>query len=89
MYYGLPVGLTIAGGTVTIRRNVDTYAESFFDDDWEDEEEVRNVENTCVDCGEQSVGDACAQCGMPLCVMCAECGAGFCELHPDKNFKGF
>jgi len=61
----------------------------WYDDDRDDEEGAWNIENACIDCGEQGVGEVCGQCGMPLCVQHAETGAGFCSRHPDKNFKGF
>jgi len=56
--------------------------DGFGDEDWD-------FEKACINCGGQSVGDVCAQCGMPLCPMCGECGAGFCHDHPNEHFQGF
>ena len=72
---------------MTNRRNLDSYTEAFYDDDWG--EDVSDPLNACIDCGAEGIGEVCGQCGMPLCVMHAETGAGFCSQHPDKHFRGF
>lgn len=38
-------------------------------------------------CGRPSCAEACEQCGRPLCPMCYELGAGFCDEHPDANYQ--
>lgn len=38
-------------------------------------------------CGQIACREACEQCGIPLCSMCFETGAGFCDLHPDENYQ--
>ena len=37
-------------------------------------------------CAALTAGDACDQCGAPLCPMHAEGGAGFCNKHPDVDY---
>ena len=37
-------------------------------------------------CGREIAGE-CQQCGDPLCFMCLECGAGFCNAHPDESYR--
>ena len=61
--------------------------DDFYDGGWD--EEVFDPFSACIDCGEQSCGDVCAQCGMPLCMEHAEGGAGFCRAHPDEHFRGY
>lgn len=49
-------------------------------DYWEDrsiEDEQEDWENVC-SCGRPG-NDYCGFCGVPLCHMCFECGAGFCS----------
>lgn len=38
-------------------------------------------------CGRETAGESCEQCGQPLCPMCSECGAGFCSGHPDADYR--
>lgn len=47
-----------------------------FDDDYGDE--VLDDEDTFCSCG-RPADDCCGFCGEPLCYMCYECGAGFCN----------
>lgn len=61
----------------------------YCDDDYEDNEETISPDNYCRDCGRPAVGDQCQQCGLPLCPMCSETGAGFCKRHPDEYLDGY
>jgi len=56
--------------------------------DEEDEVTHNDAAYTC-ECGRNSIGDSCGQCGMPLCPMCFESGGGFCSKHPDEDFEGY
>lgn len=38
-------------------------------------------------CGRVACREACQQCGAPLCPMCFETGAGFCDHHPDEEYQ--
>lgn len=38
-------------------------------------------------CGRAACAEACEQCGDPLCPMCFELGAGFCDKHPDDEYR--
>lgn len=38
-------------------------------------------------CGRATCGEGCQQCGLPLCPMCFEAGAGFCGKHPDDSYR--
>jgi hypothetical protein len=68
------------------------------DDYWYFEDEVGDdgeewmldppPEFACVECGEFGT-DCCQQCGLPLCSMHFELGAGFCRDHPDQNYKPY
>ena len=55
----------------------------------DDERDEGSVYEACIECGDKSVGDICDQCGMPLCPMHYELGAGFCKDHPNKHFRGW
>lgn len=52
-----------------------------------DGEELFDPVSHCKDCDRPTASDHCQQCGAPLCPMCYECGAGFCNKHPDENFE--
>lgn len=54
--------------------------------DDEDEEESTGLGDYC-ECGRATAGDQCQQCGLPLCPMCSETGAGFCKDHPDEHYE--
>jgi hypothetical protein len=56
--------------------------EDYFDDD----EEVSDPMAACHEDGRRAF-ESCNQCGVPLCPMCFECGAGFCDRHPDERFE--
>ena len=55
----------------------------------DDEEELFSLDDYCVDCRRDAIGDHCQQCGSPLCPMCFETGVGFCKDHPDEHFEGY
>jgi hypothetical protein len=63
------------------------------DDDWPEgwwDEREPGIETACMNCGELGSGDACQCCGGPLCFVCGECWAGFCEeclKDPDFSAK--
>lgn len=59
------------------------YEES--DDDWGDDPR-EDMEALC-SCGRPTIGECCEQCGMPLCPMCFETGAGFCHGHPTEDYR--
>jgi hypothetical protein len=44
-----------------------------------------DMEDYCIDCQRATVGEVCQQCGAPICPMCYEVGAGFCNEHPDYD----
>lgn len=56
------------------------------DDDYSDREDDDEL---CMSggCSQSTCGDACQECGVPLCPMCMECGAGFCGQHPSENYE--
>lgn len=57
-------------------------ADDLNDDDFEPEESGH-----CVQCSRPTSGDVCEECGLPLCPMCSECGAGFYNKHPSPNYQ--
>jgi hypothetical protein len=59
------------------------YDEDEWDDDWDDED----LETACGNCLAPTCGDECDECGVPLCHMCAECVANFCEKCPTERFR--
>ncbi len=46
------------------------------DDDWD---------KLC-ECGRDTCGSGCEECGVPLCPMCDEIGAGFCHHCPSDDY---
>jgi hypothetical protein len=55
--------------------------QEYSDEDYEEDE----FENFC-ECGQPGVSN-CDCCGAPLCVMCSECQANFCDdCLKDPNF---
>jgi len=66
----------------------DFYQEDFFwqGEDFDDEEDCE-PELACIECGKQG-NDTCQECGLPLCHMHHELGAGFCKKHPSQYYRG-
>ena len=61
-------------------------------DYWDTTEEAerewqRKLETGCIHCGAPE-SDNCNQCGIELCAMHYEIGAGFCKEHPDDEYEG-
>lgn len=52
--------------------------ETWEEDDWAEERDP-GIETACMNCGELDSGDGCQCCGGPLCWVCAEVSAGFCD----------
>ena len=67
------------------------FAYQDFDDDFDqrymelDGMDVGDDEELCA-CGRPTCGEGCEECGEPLCPMCFECGAGFCDECSTENF---
>ncbi len=53
---------------------------------FQDEEDDYDPEGSCVECGHYPCADCCQYCGMPLCLMHFELGAGFCKNCPTDEW---